>query len=394
VSSTFHNEELAEFLDLNVDSFFENKVSNPGGKKIPEGMKLIKAFKFFESNKQALRDMQDIASQLVQENKINGTLCFSVHPLDFLSSSENTYNWRSCHALDGEYRAGNLSYMVDTTTFMVYLKGADDVHLPAFGDVKWNSKKWRMLIHAAEDDDIIFAGRQYPFTSTNGLDQVLKIYNNIYYEDPNRQTYHYKKYLNWCNNYVDCCPCGKDELTYSIELEDRYFVYGNRLIGMTEAVKPGYGARNYNDLLLSSCYTKPWYAVLDTWGYHSPHRLREHPLIIGDEVTCLHCGQEAITDSETMRCNCCEMDYGYEENETYGCCSCCGARIYLDDASYVGDYDEPVCDSCYDKECFICEECGETHFNSVKHYIRYSEAEDNDAYVCQHCYESYLERRD
>jgi hypothetical protein len=88
------------------------------------------------------------------------------------------------------------------------------------------------------------------------------------------------------------------------------------------------------------------------------------------------------------------MDYGYEENETYGCCSCCGARIYLDDASYVGDYDEPVCDSCYDKECFICEECGETHFNSVKHYIRYSEAEDNDAYVCQHCYESYLERRD
>ena len=28
---------------------------------------------------------------------------------DYLSLSENAFNWRSCHALDGEYRAGNLS---------------------------------------------------------------------------------------------------------------------------------------------------------------------------------------------------------------------------------------------------------------------------------------------
>ena len=61
VSNTFDNEQLADFLDLNIDTFFENKVSNTGDKQIPEGMKLIKAFKFFESNKQALRDTQDIA---------------------------------------------------------------------------------------------------------------------------------------------------------------------------------------------------------------------------------------------------------------------------------------------------------------------------------------------
>jgi hypothetical protein len=125
VSDAYNNSALAEFIDENLDTFFENKVSRTMGQKIPEGMKLIKAFKFFESDKSTLRSIQDYASQLIQENKIKGTLCFSVHPLDFLSSSENTYNWRSCHALDGEYRAGNLSYMVDDTTFMVYLKGAD-----------------------------------------------------------------------------------------------------------------------------------------------------------------------------------------------------------------------------------------------------------------------------
>lgn len=84
---------------------------------------------------------------LIQEDKVTGILCLSIHPLDYLSLSENTYNWRSCHALDGEYRAGNLSYMMDNTTVVCYLKGEDEAELPHFpAEVKWNSKKWRMLL--------------------------------------------------------------------------------------------------------------------------------------------------------------------------------------------------------------------------------------------------------
>lgn len=126
VADSFNNSELADFIDNNIDTFFENKVSNNQYQNIPKGMKLLKAFKYFENNKCVLRNIQDMASQIIQEDKIKGTLCFSVHPLDFLSSSENTYNWRSCHSLDGEFRAGNLSYMVDNVTFMVYLKGVDN----------------------------------------------------------------------------------------------------------------------------------------------------------------------------------------------------------------------------------------------------------------------------
>ena len=72
VSCAFDNVQLADFLDLNIDTFFENKVSNNNGKNIPEGMKLIKAFKFFESNKQTLRDMQDMARlQYIVKTKFN-----------------------------------------------------------------------------------------------------------------------------------------------------------------------------------------------------------------------------------------------------------------------------------------------------------------------------------
>lgn len=126
-------------------------------------MKLVKAFKYFEENPRSLEDIQNYASRIIQEDKIEGTLCFSVHPLDFLSVSENTYNWRSCHALDGEYRAGNLSYMVDRSTFICYLRGAENQKLPHFPeDVLWNSKKWRMLLYMEDKRRGLMAGRQYP----------------------------------------------------------------------------------------------------------------------------------------------------------------------------------------------------------------------------------------
>ena len=64
VNYTYHNSDLANFIDENLDSFFDNKVSNTVGRQIPEGMKLIKAFKFFEEDKKVLRDLQDKASQL------------------------------------------------------------------------------------------------------------------------------------------------------------------------------------------------------------------------------------------------------------------------------------------------------------------------------------------
>ena len=390
VSRTFDNEELADFLDSNLDTFFENKVSNSSGKNIPAGMKLIKAFKFFESNKQALRDMQDMASQIIQENKIKGTLCFSVHPLDFLSSSENTYNWRSCHALDGEYRAGNLSYMVDNCTFMVYLKGADNADLASFpAFVKWNSKKWRMLIHASEDDRLMFAGRQYPFNSRSGIDLVLNIYNNLMTKTPH--SYSINKYYGWRADYIDSyVPFDADAVENTRILETRYLVIRDRLTAIDDIVVAAPGALNYNDVLCSTCYKYPYYAVLDSWEWFSMDYYREHPIIVGGEIPCLHCGQELIRNPETMRCDECELDFGYEDNDSYGHCECCGCRIYLDNAYYVAD--GYICDHCFNNECFVCDRCGEVHYNSDRSCIEV--AEDEVEYVCSQCYENYKYKGD
>lgn len=386
VSDTFNNPVLAEFIDENLETFFENKVSKSLGENIPQGMKLLKAFKFFEPNKAALRNIQDMASQIIQENKIRGTLCFSVHPLDFLSSSENTYNWRSCHALDGEYRAGNLSYMVDNSTFMVYLKGADNQHLYGFGGVQWNSKKWRMLIHSNETDDIMFAGRQYPFSSKSGIDTVLNIYNNLIvteYKNPRDPV----KFGSWRADYIDSyVPYDATDMNDTIGLAGKYLVYANQLIEINQVVHDGQNALNYNDVLRSTCYRYPYYAVFNPYGYNSVDYILKHPVIIGAEVPCLHCGQELISNPETMRCDDCELEFGTEENDVYSTCDCCGARIYVDDAISVGDDGDLICDSCFHSHAFVCDCCGGVFYEEEKVFIPDKNDEENGQWYCRGCY--------
>lgn len=383
VSDTFNNPELAEFIDNNLDSFFDNKVSNSRGQAV-EGMKLLKAFKFFEPNKAALRNIQDMASNIIQENEIKGTLCFSVHPLDFLSSSENTYNWRSCHSLDGEYRSGNLSYMVDDTTFMVYLKGADNQALSRFGEISWNSKKWRMLIHGT--DDIIFAGRQYPFSSKSGIDTVLNIYNNLILDEQRPSIS--SKYSSWRADYVDTyVPYDATDMSDTRDLNGLYLVYANQLVEINKVVKEAYNTLNYNDVLKSTCYKYPYYAVSDSYAYHSLDDLLERPVVVGGEIPCLHCGQELISNPETMRCDDCELEFGTEENDVYSTCDCCGARIYVDDAMSVGDYGDLICDSCFQSHAFVCECCGGVYYEADKVFIPDPRCEDEGQWYCRGCYE-------
>ena len=348
VAESYNNPELAEFIDENLSTFFDNKVSKTLGKNIPEGMKLIKAFKFFEKNTTILRNIQDAASQIIQENKIKGTLCFSVHPLDYLSSSENTYNWRSCHALDGEYRAGNLSYMVDDTTFLVYLKGADNQYLPAFGSVKWNSKKWRMLLYSDIGDNIIFAGRQYPFSSKSGIDLVLKIYNDLCRSKKNTN-YVDDNFTFWKNYYVDSYTTDTGEAS----LYKRYIVLNNALFDFQNIVVDDLHALNYNDLLLSTTYTKPYFALSSKCRWSQFDNLLKNPVHIGGGVKCLHCGQALVSNSETMRCDICELEHGIEVNDTYTYCDCCESRMYIDDGYIVEGHDNVICEHCFNKYAFV-----------------------------------------
>lgn len=370
------NPDLSDFIYANKDNFFENKTireyNSPTG-IIPANMKLIKAFKFFESDKKLLHQIQDRASLIIQENKIKGKLCFSVHPLDFLSSSLNTYNWRSCHALDGEYRSGNLSYMIDNVTVMCYLKGEDNVCIPMFpDDVKWNNKKWRMLTYISEDREKIFCGRPYPFATehgfelcVHGLKMVLKIIDKFSYDTKLR------------NLIVESVKDPKSN--YNLWLKNKYIYQKCCLVPIESVIQDSPNSLHFNDVLYSTCY-KPYYYI-----NAADYEQKEDKIIwVGNEVACLQCGNELIADSSTMRCPDCELKYGTETKYGYGYCECCGCRIRLEDSHYVNvGYEEVyVCEHCFDIETATCAHCKETFFRNDMFYDR-----EISEYICQECKE-------
>ena len=78
VENRWDNYDLSLFIEAQKEGFFSNQVVesyNYNGQIIPKGMKLLKAFKFFESNTKVLNDIKSPASMIIQEDKVEGKLC-------------------------------------------------------------------------------------------------------------------------------------------------------------------------------------------------------------------------------------------------------------------------------------------------------------------------------
>ena len=378
---------LFTFLERNEDGIFDNVVITPyecegHNLKIPAGMKLTRALKFFISDKVVLDTVQTSMSRLIQQTKITGRLCLSVHPLDYLSVSENASNWRSCHALDGEYRAGNLAYMVDSNTIVTYLKSDDEnVTLPNFpNSIKWNNKKWRMLLFLSDGEDAMFAGRHYPFFSKDLMDKTKTLYAILYDRQFRKQHSWYITphiWTEWRNEEIhDYKYKGGGTIYFStpyIPIRDRLTkkktIINHSKSGTSEDLF-------YNDLLYSSCYT-PYYA----WRESPMSNEKLYFSIGSNPVYCPHCGFREITQHDRMLCDQCDEKLG-----DYVYCVECGERIARDCALYVDCAGGYICQSCYDESYFTCARCGEIRHNNDSFWD-----EELDEYLCPECYD---ERRE
>lgn len=361
--------ELARFLaDCGEDSFYKNltpediEFYGTNGKKVPKNAKMIKAFKYFISENDLLRHVQDRASMLVQEDRIEGTFCLSVHPLDFLSASENNHNWRSCHSLDGEYRAGNIAYMTDKCTIMCYIKSKDDEKLESFpDDVKWNSKKWRMFFYMDPEAKGVFAGRQYPFSSKQALDFTKDLVSSLTGEP----------FAAWTNAIVKDVIDSEGSPAF---LDSNYIAWDGKLVPIETIIDPEASTLLFNDLLYSSCYDPYYAANLYKNNYILPH------FHIGGPTVCLKCGDAEIEEGNRMLCKQCL------EDEDYIYCYCCDkdlshSPLYetVIDSSGRTRY---ICQECYNTNAHVCSVCGEPHFVFEMNYDI-----ETDTHICENCQE-------
>lgn len=358
---------MASFLYDNKEGLTENKVIREfrfEDKVIPIGMKIGKALSRYWIDRIDLGIINDIQielSRIIQENKISGKLCLSVHPLDFLSSSENQHNWRSCHALDGEYRSGNLSYMLDDCTVMAYLKSEEDTELPRFpDDVPWNNKKWRCLLYFDRENKLIWAGRQYPFTCNNILNKVTQLTEKLKHFDKEVPPGYFDGYWSLGNDYGEWKPAVQRGYALingqSFELGEPTVFLKKTARPMRAYVKDVDGALHFNDLLRSSFYTPVVYPYM----YNGRKSVKA--MVVGHKVKCLCCGETDVETSEAMLCNDCLLhNSDYVDDEVIGVCAGCGERVIISEA--VAAQGQYYCHTCAEDLLVECEVCGAL-FNS------------------------------
>lgn len=341
------NEDLEKFLYINEVGFFDNKVVLPYPQKhIGIGSKILRSFKYFIPTPEVTRWAQDTASKYIQENKIEGYLYLSVDPRDFLTLSENNANWSSCHSLDGDYRAGNLSYMVDSSTIVAYLASEKQEQLRCFPKgMKWNSKKWRMLVHT-DLEHCIYYNRQYPYDCPTLLEATHKMIAGmlpkVTFTEPSDFGY----------KIVNFPTTGQSLLNYN------QINAGGRSFDMRDIIDAS-GYKGYCDLISSSTYT-PIVAVDQSMlsEYRFAHAGDNSFLIeelqsfknlfglkIGNMVPCPCCGENIISREDSLLCEDCIAVYDADE-DFFLTCNNCYHRIYgEDEVMFINGL--PYCKDCY-----------------------------------------------
>lgn len=110
-------------------------------------------------------------SRILDANQGSGTLCLSIHPLDYITMSDNNDSWSSCMSWldEGCFRQGTVEMMNSPFVVVAYLKSKKNMQI---GEGTWNSKRWRCLYVVTPK--VITSVRQYPYTCDELDNEVLK----------------------------------------------------------------------------------------------------------------------------------------------------------------------------------------------------------------------------
>lgn len=104
---------------------------------------------------------RDRVSLIRTTQRLDVDVVLSIHPVDFLSMSDNKSGWTSCMSLlgKGSCRSGVMEFMNSHTAVVAYTE-SDMPFLPGVPN-----KSWRMLLFYDVLRGVVLGGRQYPFFS-------------------------------------------------------------------------------------------------------------------------------------------------------------------------------------------------------------------------------------
>ena len=297
------------------------------------GMKYMK----FLGKLAELMDMKDefekfrVEHSMVLNNaKLHGNLCLSIHPLDYMTMSDNYSDWESCMSWMhcGCYRMGTVEMMNSPMVVVAYLAASEPMN---FGSYEWNNKKWRQLF--VLNEHVITAVKAYP------------------YQDDNLT----KECLRWLNKLTGNEYSEEDFLFDSGE--NRYLNY-YRLNATTHNM--------YNDFASCTHLTKIKLPVPEK----REGKVIRWSFCYSGDTECMWCGStDGDFSEDSLICSDCGGGNRYVH-----CCHC-GSRIDPDYDNYF----------CTDDGDYYCEDCRDEFFTWDEIHEEYIDNDDAiEVYLCSH----------
>ena len=362
-----------------VDSLIANKIEKPLKIKtqkikrelqIQAGTKPIKAInKFLTYFESLLKDDEEYVdlmkkfeeyrlahSVVLNDKMISGDLVFSIHPLDFMTMSDNDSNWQSCMSWvdDGCYHVGTVEMMNSNNVLCCYITNKKNWHFEEdeeTGEIyEWNNKKWRQLVYVAPE--IIMTGKSYPYKNETISKLILTTLKELSEKVGISYEYGIEKYedMKYINSIASMDRARDYRMLPKGSRHKRNIIFDTK--GM------------YNDMLNDHCTTY--------WCIRN--KVKKTTLIsISGKATCLCCGGSTL-----------EADYDWKEygevnlsyNDRYTNCStlvceACESKFYRCPICRIKNYkakmktfkdektgiETKMCAACYNryiKTCPIC----------------------------------------
>ena len=129
-----------DYQDIHIAAPVGAKTSKILGKVSRKFEKYIPNLKYYE-------DFRIFHSQILNQKEVYGQLVLSIHPMDFLTMSDNDSDWSSCMTWvsdTGDYRLGTVEMMNSPYVVCAYLNRANS-STDLYHGYFWNNKKWREL---------------------------------------------------------------------------------------------------------------------------------------------------------------------------------------------------------------------------------------------------------
>ena len=310
--------------------------------QLKKGMRLTrlierirKAYSDAEFTEQDMASLNDLIAMARTSTNSSFKLCLSIHPMDYLTMSDNDMRWNSCMAWkdhDGDYRQGTVECMNSPSVVVAYIREPEDMQLgfnmPDGKEGTWANKSWRQLFLVSEG--AIIADKGYPYQYDNAVNLVLEWLKDLAAK-------------NWSVDYdlAGTIECNGSAVYDDANNEIQINKHDVELHVSWEHMYDDLGTLRQHKVLVNSSAMREYYECAGDMRYH----------IIGSgESECVWCGgplwydddDEDGSGSHLVFCNHCSAPDRIEY------CDCCGERTH--DRIYVERLDSYLCEYCYEEK--------------------------------------------